>query len=630
MTVSLRRFMTARIGVASILLVAWTGALCVLHAWWVRAFVLNIPPAWDHALYLFLSLRFRHALADVGLAGLAQELFLRKATVAPLLPLASVPLYPTLGETPAVAYSTLGLFLLVLLIGVFLLAREEPVPSPLVELQRGRIVARVQAGRSATALLAVLIVSTFSGIVNFSREYLMDFPSVAVATVGLYCLWRSEGLTRHRWAIAAGAGLALSALTKIMSGYLFLGPVALTFFMGRKRSGLAGLGLFLLTTGVVAAPWYVPHVTDVAHYLTYYGYGEGSLPYRSGGASIASASNLTYYFYALLFEAIGPLVTLLMGLPFLLASLARRKRSPSALDTFLLVWLVSGYAILTLVPNKGGERYALGLLPPLAVLAARAAVTNRLKMLAGAVAILNLVLLTWPTPLAGWVHAHFDGFPHSGTLVRGDWPVDDVLRALANPAFRQRPRPDAASDADYVRDAYRALLRREPDPSGFGAYLNALQSGALTREAVYKSIASSQECRSRPLQVLVVPDHRAVNASTLNYLGEVERLPFHFVHVSSVEEWSGRTWAFDAALVKDGGEQGPAHEVGAVDAIEQDLRDTSVPSGTWMCPDGSRLRLLRPAPLRAIGQIPSRLDAPAPKVASGRAPVQLQRSNRVD
>ena len=46
----------------------------------------------------------------------------------------------------------------------------------------------------------------------------------------------------------------------------------------------------------------------------------------------------------------------------------RLDRRPSRQAAYLWAWLLIGYLILTLVPNKGEERYAQPLLPPMALL----------------------------------------------------------------------------------------------------------------------------------------------------------------------------------------------------------------------------------------------------------------------
>ena len=49
-------------------------------------------------------------------------------------------------------------------------------------------------------------------------------------------------------------------------------------------------------------------------------------------------------------------------------TMPRLNRRQSRQAGYLWAWLLAGYVILTLVPNKGEERYAQPLLPPIALL----------------------------------------------------------------------------------------------------------------------------------------------------------------------------------------------------------------------------------------------------------------------
>jgi len=590
---------------AALALALWTALLSGFNGLWLRAHAFSLPPAWDHALYLYLSLRFSHALQDGGLRQLLVEFVQRSQNVAPLFPLSTVPLYLGFGESREAAQLALTPYLFLLLLGVFLFAR------------------RSNLGPDARCgILAVFIVSTFTGVVNFSREYMMDLPSVATATLGLYALSRSEELTRRSVSAAAGALLGLTLLTKILAGALFLGPVVFSLGQSRRsqrRAGpvLAGLGFFTGAAVLTAAIWYGPHYRDIFHYVSYFGFGEGSKPFRAAGPSLLSFSNLTYYGRVLVHHGLGIFPAGLLVLVLLWMLRTSRFRAASSVNPFLWFWLVGGYAILTLLPNKGGERYVLGLLPPIAVLLARsiAAVEDRsvrtgLTGLALAAGCLNYAALTWETPLSRWAHPHFDPFPHTTPLsrsARSGWPVSEVMLWLARiqPAAGRRPDPgeigrflksaEAVDDDQFVRSAYRFLLRRDPDPAGLAAYQSGLTSGVLTRLGVMESLLASKEFQSRPLKVLVAPDHRVINASTLGYLAEAERLPVSFTHLSSTAAVRDRIWEFDGVIVKEGGSQGPPHETKALAEVEEALRRQAPDwesSPSFACPDGSHIRTI--------------------------------------
>ena len=60
---------------------------------------------------------------------------------------------------------------------------------------------------------------------NFSRDYLLEFPATAFVTLGMYALLRSEAFRHRTWCLALGALAGLSVLTKTMTGVFFIGPI---------------------------------------------------------------------------------------------------------------------------------------------------------------------------------------------------------------------------------------------------------------------------------------------------------------------------------------------------------------------------------------------------------------------
>jgi hypothetical protein len=543
-----------------VLLVAWTALLTFLSSLWTeRQF--ELPPAWDHALYLSMSLRFHRSLEEEGTEALARRVLHEPSPVAPLFPLSTVPLYRTFGESREVAQLTLAPYLFLLLLGTALLGAEAS-PSSLA--------------------LSVFLVSTFTGVVNFSREYMMDLPAAAMVTLCLAVLARrGPGLPAG---LLAGAAL----LTKVLAGIFLVGPLAQAALGGEKRR----LPVFALAVLAVAGLWYGSHLADVFDYVRDYGFGEGSIPFRS-------SSNPGYYLMVLVTQGMGWFAFAVFALSMVLAW--RRVRP----DAFLLVWLASGTVLLTVLPNKGGERYVLALLPPLAALGARAiarieptSVRRALVLSALGAGTLNFAGITWPSALSSWTHHHHRPFPHAIPLedreLRG-WPTTEVLRALTE-LRRTEPSPGALSsfvedssglgDEAFVESAYREWLRREPDPAGSKAYVESLST--RSRMELVESLVRSEEFRLRPLRALVVTDHRVFNAATLQYLAESERRPLSFRRAIS----EGDVATADVAVIKEGGAQGPwpdsAPPSEVVDAVRNRERDGTA----FPCPDGSRILLL--------------------------------------
>ena len=285
---------------------------------WLGSHWLTFPPPWDQAFYLYMGLRYLHALVDYGPVAAFREFIHLSTDVAPLYPLTTVPFYLVFGPSRLVAYLTNIGYLGLLLGGIYLLGAH-------------------LYGRRA-GLLAVFISATFTATVNFSRDYLLEFPATAFVTLGMYALLRSEAFRHRTWCLALGALAGLSVLTKTMTGVFFIGPILweLASLAWQHQLNAAGRKNFLFAVGMgmlVAAVWWGPNFRTAFGYLIYYGFQAGSVPYDKGVAGPLSLENLSYYarhlihhgtsfFYALLFVGL----MMFVGIRALLGT--ERRMSP--------------------------------------------------------------------------------------------------------------------------------------------------------------------------------------------------------------------------------------------------------------------------------------------------------------
>jgi len=598
---------------------SWLAFLVVQNLLWVRRTVLPAPPPWDPALYLFLSLRYWHALTERGVAALWRELqdLSLSPYVPPLFPLSALPFYVLFGESRLAAYATSSVFLCLLLLGTYLLARW-------------------RHGEGA-GLLALFLASTFSAPVNLSRDYQMDLPGAALLTLGVCCLRRSEGFRGRGWSLAFGGLAGLALLTKTMSGPFFVPPALAALVRSwreraDRRRVLLNLGIALAAAALLASLWWGAHFERAVWYLLYFGWGAGADPYAPAGAeSVFALPSLTFYLVALANQGASvPCFLLMLGL---LAHGAwqrwrgrasrSRDRPPEDGGTALWTWLLAGYVLLSLSRNKTADRYVIFLVPPLAALLAGAIATlpragwrrcvTAAALLAG---LANYAALTWPEagpPLLSWRPPFtLVSYRPRQTWLRmepgvheGDWQLPRIVTALSDSRAATKARlltallaeglPDTSAPEEQVRTAYRWTLRREPDPEGLGAYARELRDGVKSPAQLLRSLAASDEFAARPLRVLVVPDHPFLNSSTLRYHAEAARAPLLFARVDPghVGPWPLRD--YDALLVKDGGYQGPAFSTTHIPWIEAELRGGRTGferhPASFPCPDESRVLL---------------------------------------
>jgi hypothetical protein len=577
---------------------------------WVRRTLLPAPPPWDPALYLFMGLRYWHALTGQGLAALWREIqdLSLVPYVPPLFPLSALPLYAAFGESRLAAYATSSLYLCALLLGIYLLARE----------------------RHGEGALALFLAATCSAPITLSRDYHTDLPAAAFTTLAVWFLLRSDGFRHLAGSAAFGAFAGLALLTKTMAGPFFVAPAlwALARSWRRRderRDVLRNAGLALAATGLVAWTWWGSHAERAVSYLLYYGWGAGADPYVPAGVGgVLGSRSLVFYLAALANQGASVPYALLMVV-LLVAGARRRLRpgrdaAPADLASGVLwAWLLAGYLLLTLSRNKTADRYVIFLVAPVAALMAGALAALprggwRRAALAAAVlmGVANYAALTWPgagVPLLHWsppfgLKAYEPGqawLRSEQPVPEHGWPLPAIVDALSRatgptkagllPALLAEE-PAAGSPEDQVRAAYWRLLRREPDPTGLSSYARELRVGTKTPAELLRELAASGEFADRPLRVLVVPDHPFLNASTLRYYAEAARVRVTFARVEPGHAGPLTLEDYDALLVKDGGYQGPAFSTTHVRWVEARLRQDEAGFGrpplAFPCPDESR------------------------------------------
>ncbi len=511
---------------------------------WTRQNFETIPPPWDQSLYLFMAYKFWHALMDGGLPALTTSAFSLIRDRAPLVPLTTLPFFMMFGLSLQSAYLTNALYLFLLLASVF---------------QMGSLLRGWRAG-----LIATFVCATLPALINYSRDYLLDFAMAAVISVALYTLLRSDLFRDRKYSFAFGLSSGLGVLTKAMA-IAYLAPMFMysaiiaTMVPGRRKDVLRSIGLAFAGLLVAAGPWYVINLTHAFGYLLSYGFGAGSVPYRDAGQAILTWSSITYYPRLILAYGLSlPYVILFLGLVSWRGINAWKERGSTRQDvraafgnpyTILEVWLVTVYIILTVTPNKNNERYALPLLPAIAVLigcwidAISSRTLRTVTMAAtGLIGLFIYCALTFGIclipPEIRWSGVTL--FSQQHTLKR-EFP------------YRQRwPIPEAlATMATQIPLAY-----------------------------------------NLPARIYVMPNHGMINSLTLMAFAEEKHYPFSFTGNGEKILDQDRVRSFHFVLIKTGEDQGPTyanvnHEqaMQTFNEVRQDftlLRRLPLPDGDYL------------------------------------------------
>jgi hypothetical protein len=351
----------------------------------------------------------------------------------------------------------------------------------------------------------------------------------AVISVALYTLLRSDLFKDRRYSFAFGISSGLAVLAKAMA-IAYLAPLFVyaavigSTVPGRRKEVLQSLGLALTGFAVVAGPWYLLNFTHAFGNLLWAGFGAGSVPYRDAGRGILTWNSLTYYPRFILGYGLSlPYAILFLGLLSWKAintwPKGRWKKEDALATlgnpyTILGVWLLTTYIILTVTPNKNFERYALPLLPAIAVLIgcwtdtiSPRALRTVMTAAIGLIGLFNYCALTFGIallpPEIRWGDITLFSQQHylkRWFHYRQRWPIPEALETIAS----QIP------------------LSHNP-----------------------------------PAKIYVMPNHAIINSITLMAYSEEKRYPFWFtLHGEKILD-ADRVRSFDAVIIKTGEDQGP-------------------------------------------------------------------------
>ena len=124
--------------------------------------------------------------------------------------------------------------------------------------------------------------------------------------------------------------------------------------------------------------------------------------------------------------------------------------------------------------------------------------------------------------------------PLSGAVAVALPRFPEALAIQAKPAYALADFL-AFHDEDFVRNAYRAILRREPDEGGFAAFLDALRSGRLAKVEIVGRLRYSGEGRRAgvPIRGLTLP-FAARSARRVPVLGRIVGIAQYVIRLPDI------------------------------------------------------------------------------------------------
>lgn len=239
---------------------------------------------------------------------------------------------------------------------------ENLVFVPLLTLgcyQTGRLLFGPRAG-----MLAAIFVLGSDLLAAQFHVFMLDAPEAAIVAVSIWLILACEDFSRVGVAGVAGLVAGIGLATKVQYPPFVMGIVLMALLRGGWRNW-RGLVTFALVALIVAAPWYLDHLSQFSTFLEVSTANPIVVP--GDVPPTFSLTSFTWYFWNILnSQLLLPLFTLLLaGAIWMIATLVR-QRDGKRVEFFagaLVAWL-----FITVTPSHD-IRYGIPLLPYLAVIA---------------------------------------------------------------------------------------------------------------------------------------------------------------------------------------------------------------------------------------------------------------------
>lgn len=530
----------------------WT-ALGLLLALWLGHVIANFvwlkldtrPPYWDMAGHAITAINFSRLPYFTDFPTALQGLF-TLGTYPPFVHLISAPLAFLSRPTMDLLTGTLAIFLGVLIFSIYGLARDF-------------------GGRMA-GLLAAFIVTMYPLVYGLGRHYLLDVPLVAMVTLSIWLLVRTDEFARRNGAVVWGLSLGLGMLTKWTFVIFVAGPflvVAVRAGRVRSRRRLLNVALAAVMATVVAAPWYLCNLRSLLEFL-------GHMPIYAraeGDPVVGSLESWGYYLQAFVNDQVLLPFALFFGVGLIVLLMRRKFRYETAM---LMSWIAVPYLVASLLYNKD-PRYTMPYLPAVAIVTALGLTLLPSRPLKrGLVALLVLYAVV-----------QFSGL---------SWGLSNRLPAGVLPG-RVTVQVGSASLPLYAEGVHIASPPRTED---------------WQVEAVLHDIGRSGESppKAESLTLAVLSDTPGFDQNAFKYYALADRLAISIFAVTGVLEMSdahARVLASDYIITKTGS-LGPAWTTGqgsqftkALSAPSSKLRLQFELLKQYTLPDGSIGQLYRRA-----------------------------------
>lgn len=360
--------------------------LAMNEVYWLR--IDNFPLIWDSALHFVNSVQTFKILNE-GFSSLSQVIHVH-GYYPPLVPLTAAPFYALFDIDPDVGIAGMNLvFLGILILSIFGI---------------GKIMANGMVGA-----LSAFIVAMYPAIFGYSRTFMYDIPLMAMVTLGLYMLLKTENFKHRKYSLLFGLVLGLGMLTKWTYALFIIGPICFVLYRAIKSHGLKSfivtniISSIIIAT-VLSALWYGPNISVIYSLRYYVQQNVNAPPY-----SISLIYHMSFLLFAI---SIVALIYIILS----------NKTDQYVL--FLIIWIGVPFILFSLQEHQE-PRYIAPILPAFALISAIGIDTAKNKKIKS-ILIASITILSLFQFFSCSYGQGFKELPDNTELKIGSYPIEII------------------------------------------------------------------------------------------------------------------------------------------------------------------------------------------------------------
>jgi 4-amino-4-deoxy-L-arabinose transferase-like glycosyltransferase len=221
-------------------------------------------------------------------------------------------------------------------------------------------------------LLAVVFALGGPLVTEQFHVFMLDAPQAALVALAAWLILASDRFARLDVAVLAGLTVGLGMLVKQFMPLYLLGLLAAVVVRGGAWRNWRGIAAFAGVALVVAAPWYLVHLSEWGRFVGAAGRATATeIVPPAASPPLLSSANLGWYFWAtlngLLFAPLFAFATI--GVAAAVARVVRMRPRPRDDVTVTLLWSLGGAWLVLTVLTHHDVRYAMGATVYVSVLA---------------------------------------------------------------------------------------------------------------------------------------------------------------------------------------------------------------------------------------------------------------------